>query len=52
MLFVFVTCQHPFEGEATGSEDAKYRYIMKKKYDKFWKHHEKKNPDNAALKSL
>ena len=39
ILFIFVTCKHPFEGEANG--ETKYRYIITKKYDKFWKHHTK-----------
>jgi len=49
ILFIFVTCKHPFEGEA--NHETKYRYIMNKKYDKFWKYHLKTLPDNAALNS-
>ena len=50
ILFIFVTCKHPFEGEAT--KDTKYKYIMSEKHEKFWNYHLKTLPNNQALNSL
>ena len=50
ILFIMVSCKLPFDGEATKNTKL-YKYIMDKKFDKFWKHHDKHCPNNSAFQN-